>query len=147
MTQEQISSSIFQTGKFKGRGWWVDKKGDQGEYTTTFEIVEAAGNTIAQITHREFMNADGSLSYEENSTVIFRLLENHFAEVTIRYGEKEMAGRGYWFDNFCHYDMDITEDNTLENTYVINNGKIELFGSATNKGNDTVWKEMLDRVE
>jgi hypothetical protein len=147
MTEDLISNGLFQPGKFKGIGRWVDKKGEQGEYTTAFEIVEESDNTKAQITRREFLNADGSLLYEENSIVIVKFLENHFAEVTIRNDGKELAGRGYYFNNSVHYDLDITEDNHLENTYFFSNGKIELLGSATNKGNYTVWTETLYRVE
>jgi hypothetical protein len=147
MTGDRMSRQLFQAGKFKGKGRWVDKKGDQGEYTTAFEIIEQADNTKAQITYREFLNADGSLSYEENSTVIVKLSENHFARVTIKHGEHELSGQGYWFDHSCHYDLDITEDNHLENTYFFSDGKIELLGSATNKGNYTVWMETLYRVE
>lgn len=147
MTVEQISDSIFQIGKFKGRGQWVDKKGEQGQYTTAFEIVEESGNTKTQITFREFFNADGSLAYEENSTLVFTLSADHFAQVTLKHGDSQLTGWGYWFNDSVHYDLDITEDNHLENTYFFGDGKIEIFGSATNKGNFTAWTETLNRVE
>jgi hypothetical protein len=145
MTEEEIS--MFPTGKFKGIGRWVDKKGEQGKYTTAFEIIAQSENTKAQITHREFLNAEGGLLYEEHSVVTVKFLENHFIEVTIRHEEKELAGRGYRFNDSCHYDLDVGEDNHLENTYIFGGGKIELLGSATNKGNYTVWTETLFPVE
>jgi hypothetical protein len=142
-----MNHTLFPNGKFTGSGEWVDKKGDRGRYTTAYEILDEADNLKAQITHREFLNGDGSLLYEENSIVTIKMSENHFAEVSIKHGEKEIAGLGYWFNQSLHYDLDVTEDNHLENTYIFSEGKIELLGSATNKGNYTVWSETLHRVE
>jgi hypothetical protein len=85
--------------------------------------------------------------YEENSKVTFIFSEDHFLEVSIQYGETTTTGHGYWFNHSCHYDMDVAEDNHLENTYFFSAGKIELLGSATNKGNLTVWTETLHRVD
>jgi hypothetical protein len=141
-----MKQSLFPNGKFKGSGEWVDKKGGRGKYTSAFEIIDAANHCKAQITHRQFLNADGSLLYEEYSIVTIRRSETHFAEVSIRHNENEVAGQGYWFANTLHYDLDVSQDNHLENTYVFSDDSIELLGSATNKGNYTVWTERLDRV-
>jgi hypothetical protein len=141
-----MNHSLFPNGRFKGSGEWVDKKGERGKYTSAFEIIDAADHCKEQITHREFLNADGSLLYEENSIISIKIFDNHFAEVSIRHNENEVAGQGYWFANALHYDLDVSQDTRLENTYVFSGDGIELLGSATNKDNFTVWSERLDRV-
>lgn len=163
-----MNESRFPNGRYEGRGEWVDKKGGRGRYTTAYEIVDEADNRKTQLTHREFLNADGSRLYEEDSTVTFKVIEGPFVEVAIGFRmkktteypddrhivtttlpseEKISVGQGDWFNDSLHYDLDVTEDNHLENTYIFSDGKIELLGSATNKGNYTVWTETLYRVE
>jgi hypothetical protein len=138
--------NLFPPGEFKGKGEWRDRKGDSGNYTSEFKIVDETDTTKVQITRRHFFNNDGSFLYEENSQVIFKFSVSPFTEVSIQYGEATTTGQGYWFNNLCHYDLDVAADNHIENTYVFSDGKIELLGSATNKGNLTVWTETLHSV-
>ena len=137
----------FPAGHFNGRGEWCDHKGDRGDYETEFWIAEESDNTIIQTTRRHFFHNDGSFWYEENSQVIFTFSPGHFVDVAIKYGEATTTGRGYCFGGLCHFDLDVAADNHVESTYRFGDGKIELLGSATNKGNLTAWTEALRRVE
>ncbi len=140
----------LQTGKYTGTGIWYDQI-KEGRFTTEFEVIESEDGARAQITKRIFFNDDGSVLYEEYSEVHLHPIERNFIEVVIRSVEngeqKERRGRGYIFNNFLHYDMTIAEDVSLEGTYLVQGDTVELFGSSTNRGNYTVWREQLQRVE
>lgn len=136
----------YKNGIYTGAGVWFDSKPAEGNFTSQFEVVDE-GDTKAQITKRVFFKEDGSVLYEEHSTVRFNVTRFPFFEVTISHEGKESRGQGYLFNNLFHYKMDVAEDVDIENTYIIGEDRVELIGSSTNKGNPTVWHETLNFVE
>jgi hypothetical protein len=93
------------------------------------------------------LKEDGSLLYREDSQVRFEPTEGPFVRVTIIYGDKENSGDGYALDDCLHYELDVSADNHLEGSYFFGRERVTLIGSATNNGNFTVWREMLEAIE
>jgi hypothetical protein len=147
MSEKMIASLPFALGKFTGAGYWHDQSGKQGRYTTTMEFRPLNDEAIEQLTRRLFFNPDDSLQYEENSVVRFTVTRTPFLEAAIKHDDIEFRGQGYCLENTLHYDIELAVDNYLENTYLISEGRIDYLGSSTNKGNLTVWKEVLRRIE
>ena len=133
----------FTVNEYAGDGSWQDSAGQRGRFTTEFKIVDEPNNTLVQITRRCFLKEDGGPLYEENSEVRFTRLEGNFVEVTIRAAGKEHDGRGYVWGNVCHYELEVDAGVQVENTYTFVDGRLELIGSSTNKGNITIWGEVL----
>ncbi|MEW6129341.1 MAG: hypothetical protein AB1757_20035 [Acidobacteriota bacterium] len=135
----------YKNGSYKGAGVWFDSKPAAGNFTSEFTVMDE-GDTKAQITRRVFFKEDGSLLYEEHSTVRFTFTRFPFFEVTIAYEGKTTSGQGYLFNKVFHYQMDVSDDVSIENTYVFGEDRVELFGSSSNKGNPTVWHETLNFI-
>jgi hypothetical protein len=133
----------FEVNQYAGDGSWEDRAGQRGRFTTEFKIIDETSNALVQITRRCFLKEDGSLLYEENSEVRFTRLEGHFVEVTIRAAGKEHVGQGHVWGNHCHYELEVDDGVQVENTYTFVDGRVELIGSSTNKGNFTIWGEVL----
>ena len=136
----------FKNGSYKGAGVWFDSKPAEGNFTSEFTVIDEDEGK-AQITRRLFFKEDGSVLYEELSTVRFTMTRFPFFEVTINHQGKVTSGQGYLFNNLFHYKMDVSEDIDIENTYIFSDDKVELIGSSTNKGNPTVWHETLNFID
>ncbi len=136
----------YKNGSYKGAGVWFDHKPAEGNFTSEFTVVDE-GDAKAQITKRVFFKEDGSVLYEEYSTVKFTVTNFPFFAVTISHQGKETSGQGYLFNNLFHYKMDVAEDVDIENTYIFSEDRVELIGSSSNKGNPTVWHETLSFVQ
>ncbi len=95
---------------------------------------------------RIFLRPDGTVAYEERSTVSFEPKARSGLLVTIQGPQGSATGSGYALDYDCHYDMDVSPDNHLEFTFQAEGARISGLGSATNKGNRTYWKESLNLV-
>ena len=132
---------IFVNGTYRGEGRWLDQKAEGG-YTAQYRIMDGDGGSKVHEVERIFFKPDGSVAYEERSTVNFRSAARGI-QVTIGHGEREVKGAGYALDRDCHYDADVAADNHLEFTFHAEDARITGLGSATNKGNLTYWKETL----
>lgn len=133
----------FTAGIFTGNGSWNDASGAEGAFTSRFELNQHDG-IWTQTTTRDFLKDDGTLLYREHSVTTFQQEENQQMTVRIESDGKSHSGIGYYFGDGCHYDMDLSQSNHLENTYLFDGSGIRLLGSATNNGKYTVWQERLD---
>jgi hypothetical protein len=135
----------FTNGTYKGRGHWIDQKAT-GIYTAEYSIADGEGGAKVHTVHRVFFKPDGSVAYEENSTVTFQPAEKNGVTVTIATEKGSTSGSGYFFERHVHYAMQLTPDNQLEFTFTIDAERLDGLGSATNKGNFTSWTESLTKA-
>ena len=145
MTQTNATPA-FDARSYRGLGIWFDRAGQRGNYTTEY-IISDEVSALIQTTKRRFLKEDGSLLYQEDSQIRFESTEDPFLRVTIIYGGKEHSGDGYTLDDCLHYELDVSADNHLEGSYFFGRERVTLIGSATNNGNYTVWREMLEAIE
>jgi hypothetical protein len=145
MTQTSAMPA-FDARSYRGLGIWFDRAGGRGNYTTEY-IISDEVSALIQTTKRRFLKEDGSLLYQEDSQIRFESTEDPFLRVTIIYGGKEYSGDGYTLDDCLHYELDVSADNHLEGSYFFGRERVTLVGSATNNGNYTVWREMLEAIE
>jgi hypothetical protein len=136
---------LFVNGTYRGHGYWIDQK-TEGRYTAQYTISDGLGASKAHEVERVFFKPDGTVAYEEKSTVGFEPAERGGLRVSIRTPQGSVAGSGYAFESDCHYEVDIAADNRLEFTFHTEGARIVGIGSATNKGNATHWRETLDWV-
>ena len=136
---------LFANGTYRGEGRWIDQKAE-GRYKAQYQIENGPDDSKIHRVERIFLKADGSIAYEERSTVSFEPKERGSIWVRIQSSQGTVAGSGYAFEEHCHYDVDVTGDNHLEFTFHVENHKLRGLGSATNKGNHTYWEESLDRI-
>jgi hypothetical protein len=137
---------LFQVGTYRGEGRWVDQKAE-GRYTAQYSIADGPSGSKIHTVLRNFLKPDGSVLYEENSTVTFAPTDGNRVAVSIASVPGTVSGPGYCFDHQCHYELDVTPDNHLEFTFHAGKDALEGLGSATNKGNFTSWRESLHRVD
>jgi hypothetical protein len=136
---------LFPNGAYRGEGRWIDQKTD-GRYSAQYTIIDGPNGAKVHQVERVFFKPDGSVAYEEKSTVSFEPQARASLSVTISAAEGAVTGVGYAFDRECHYDVDIASDNHLEFTFHAEPARVHGVGSATNKGNRTYWRETLDRL-
>ena len=135
---------LFANGTYRGSGHWIDQKAE-GRYTAQYAITDGPNASKIHEVERVFFKEDGTVAYEEKSTVSFQPAQRSSLWVTIQSAIGSVAGPGYVFDDECHYELDITSDNHLEFTFHSAGGQLHGMGSATNKGNKTYWQESLER--
>jgi len=136
---------LFQIGTYHGQGHWVDQK-SQGSYRAQYRITDRPDRSKAHEVRRVFLEPDGSVAYEECTTVSFEPRERGALWVSIQGQHGTVAGPGYAFAQECHYDLDVTPDNHLEFTFRVLGNQLRGMGSATDKGNRTYWEETLTRL-
>lgn len=136
---------LFANGTYRGQGHWIDQKAE-GNYTAQYTIMDGPNASKVHEVYRVFLKPDGSVAYEERSTVSFLPGLRSDLKVTIQSGQGSVAGLGYTFERKCHYDIDINAENHLEFTFHAENERLHGLGSATNKGNRTYWQESLERI-
>ncbi|HVZ41426.1 MAG TPA: hypothetical protein VHI13_19250 [Candidatus Kapabacteria bacterium] len=137
----QITRLPFLPGTYRGTGIWHDRTKATGSYSVEHRYEVLPEGAVLQTTHRQFLNSDGSVQYEEHSTVLFSPEEYPFLHATVKSGGAEIGGPGYCYGNLVHYGLIISDTNALENTYQVGTDVIRLNGSATNNGKPTVWEE------
>ena len=136
---------IFANGTYRGQGRWIDQAAE-GRYTAQYMIIDGPDGAKVHRVERTFFKADGTVAYEERTTVSFEAKARSGVWVTIHSPQGSVTGPGYALDRECHYEIDVSPDNHLEFTFHAEDARISGLGSATNKGNRTYWKELLDRV-
>jgi hypothetical protein len=135
----------FPNGTYRGRGRWIDQK-TEGRYTAQYTITDGPNGATLHQVERNFLKSDGTVAYEERSTVSFEPDARSSVLVKIQGSQGTVAGPGYTLEQECHYDIDVSPDNHLEFTFHVEDSRIIGLGSATNKGNRTYWRESLDRL-
>lgn len=133
----------FTVGVFQGHGAWADRQGRQGAYRAELTILTDAVGVIMHVITRFFLDADGAVLHQENSSVQFIPSADPFFEVAIQYEGAEDRGNGYCFGNRCHYEVALIGGAYIEATYTQNEKSIQLLGSSIKNGNLTVWAETL----
>jgi hypothetical protein len=132
----------FENGRFEGRGKWIDQNAE-GEYTVSTTIADGADSTRVHTTRRVFLKLDGSILYEEETTVTFTPGDRSTFKVAIQFAAGTVRGKGYTVGDQCHFEVPISPTLSLECTFTLSPGKIEGLGSSSNKGNFTAWREQL----
>ena len=136
---------LFTTGTYRGEGHWTDQRGE-GRYTAQYRIADGLNQTKIHEVERIFLKPDGSVASEERTRVLFEPKGRNAVWVSIHGEQGTVAGPGYSFEEQCHYDIDVAEDNHLEFTFHAHDRRMHGLGSATNKGNRTYWEELLERI-
>jgi hypothetical protein len=136
--------TLFANGTYRGRGRWIDQKAEGG-YTAQYMVTDGPAASKIHDVHRVFLKADGSVAYEEKTSILFERGSRSALWVTIHGAQGTVAGPGYVFDRECHYDIDVTAENHLEFTFHAEDNQLHGLGSATNNGNRTYWRETLER--
>ena len=135
---------LFVNGTWQGEGRWVDQKAE-GRYAARYTITDGPEGAKVHRTERDFLKDDGSVAYEERSTLTFTSGPRNSLRVEISGDAGSVSGTGYAFDHECHYEADIAGDNRLEFSFRRNDERLHGVGSATNKGNFCSWSETVTR--
>jgi hypothetical protein len=134
----------FENGRFEGRGKWIDQNAE-GEYTVSTTIADGVDSARVHTTKRVFLKLDGSILYEEETTVTFTPAERSTFKVAIQFAAGTVRGKGYAMGDQCHFEVPISPTLSLECTFTLSPGKIQGLGSSSNKGNFTAWREQLTK--
>jgi hypothetical protein len=135
----------FSPGVYQGRGHWINQQAE-GDYIVRYEIGDSADGSTFHAVQREFLNADGSTLYVEQTTVSFAPAARNRITVVITGPKGSVAGSGYCFGNQCHYEADVAPGTRLEFTFTVDDGQIDGLASSTQKDNFTSWRETLRAV-
>lgn len=126
-------------GDYEGDGRWTDELGATGSYQIT-QSISRADNGLKLSFRHIFDNDDP----EVNAEFLLTWTATPFFNVCV--GEA-VLGKGYAFDDFCHYMLEMPAT-VVEANYFLTEGGLRVYGSSSRNadGNAIAWREQLRRV-
>lgn len=136
----------FGAGRFEGRGHWISQQAE-GDFLVRYDITLNYDGAALHAVRREFLRADGSTLYIEETTVQLTPGPRNGVAVVVSGPKGSVNGAGYTFGDWLHYEADIAPGTRLEFTFYTGQGWITAIASSSAAGGVTSWRENLTFVD